>query len=230
LGKFELLLEIVDSLQSLEVGEESRDGLIELVLVELLLLEKPVELSGNTCNNRSSRLLNILVDCSGKGCQVEGEFSGDWNNLFLQNSVKIGSFVLAASDELIDSLIEARIEFVLLRRLLRTNECTSEESDFLFEFINAKTQSLDFEVGVHLFVFGSNDGLFLLVESHVVAVPDFSSFSHAVDEKIPLEQSLYLFFKEFQSLGEDIVRRLGAAELEKSSRELLEQMLISEGP
>jgi hypothetical protein len=82
---------------------------------------------------------------------------------------------------------------------------------------------------VHLFVFGSNDGLFLLVESQVVAVPDFSSFSHAIDEKIPLEQSLDLFFKKFQSLGEDIVCRLGAAELEKSSRELLEQVLVSEG-
>jgi hypothetical protein len=66
--------------------------------------------------------------------------------------------------------------------------------------LHSVPEPADLEIGVDLFVFEADDGLLLLVEGEVVAVPVFRAFGHAVYHQIALHQSIDLLLQDLQSL------------------------------
>lgn len=102
--------------------------------------------------------------------------------MFAEQLLQLCAFALAVIDDGVEPLIKASKELIIFCDLLSIDHCVSQSLHLSLQLLNPFSQSAYLEIRVYLLIFHADDGLFLLVEGGIVAVPGLRALSSAAQQ------------------------------------------------
>ena len=109
---------MINSINSLEISNKTRDELRYFALSELLFLDEPIEFFCKRGDYWSYANMYVSIDGSSDGGEVEWEIRNDGDYLFIKELLELNSFPLPTVDDVVKLIIEGLVKFILLPHLL----------------------------------------------------------------------------------------------------------------
>ena len=150
---------------------EGRCQLTDFLLRKLLFFQQPIELSGQRGDDCPHSGIHVSGDGPCGGVEIEAKIVEDGNDLFAEQLLELNTLALAVIDDGVEPLIKSSKKLILLRDLLSIDHSASQPLHLSLQFLNPLPQSAYLEIRVYLLIFHADDGLFLLVQGRIVAVP-----------------------------------------------------------
>lgn len=193
------LLQVFDSLHSLEVDMQRGCELTHLLLCELLFLEQSIELSGKRGDHCPHTGIHVSGDGPCGGSEVEVEIVEDGQDLLAEQLLELNALALAVIDDGVEPLIKSSIELVFLCDLLSIDHGAPQALHLSLQLLNALPQPSYLEIRVYLLVLHADDRLFLLVEGRIIAVPGLRALRAAAQKQFTLHKAGDLLLKDLES-------------------------------
>ena len=115
--------------------------------------------------------------------------------------LELCALALAVIDEGVESLIKTSKELIILRDLLSIDHSISQSLHLSLQLLHPFPQSAYLEIRVYLLIFHPDDGLFLLVEGRIVAVPGLRPLSAAAQQQLALHEAGDLLLEDLEPSG-----------------------------
>ena len=131
LSHLELISPVIYTSNCLEVVNQTDQSVIMSFFVEFVLLQKSVDFSCHTQDQRSGVNLDFLVDESGHSVKIEVELIVGGKHLLIKEFFNVCSFFMTSLDDCLQLVVKRSIKFVFLHCFCDIALDELDEEDFL---------------------------------------------------------------------------------------------------